>query len=79
MEVAVSDKPQDPDVTDRGGATELHATLATVRDSGETWFWTSDGAATDRHALCLELERQGLIYRHVETPFGLIAWRALDG
>lgn len=72
------DRPENPERLPQVGDSALDATLAAVRGSGAEWVWTSAAAATDQHSLCLELERRGLIYRHVETSFGLIAWRPRD-
>ncbi len=72
----MSDRPELPERFRRVEESALDATLAAIRGGGPAWFWTSEDSALDQQSRCLELERQGLIYRHVETPFGLIAWRA---
>lgn len=72
----MSNGPEHPERFRRVEESALDATLAAIRGTGPAWYWTSADPAMDRHSLCLELERRGLIYRHLETPFGLIAWRA---
>lgn len=57
---------------------ELTATTDDICGMAPITFWTRPDGDTDTHRNCLELERQGRVFRIRETPRGWMAWKLTE-